>query len=164
MSILEILEAHQSSVLGFKCTCGVDSPRTGEAESRPFLGHRQHLAQVLEQHEREREAAVIECLADELAEYRNSHDVAECAAPVEGETGRQACIDRWLEITEDPEVWLREKSLAHHKNGFEYIRGIAYEAWQSGFESGWAEAKDPGAFVNDVWDAKTPNPYTDEEP
>ncbi|WP_413455962.1 hypothetical protein ACLQ8T_05640 [Glutamicibacter sp. FR1] len=38
------------------------------------------------------------------------------------------------------------------------------EAWQAGFESGWAEAKDPGAFVNDVLDAKTPNPYADEEP
>ena len=33
------------------------------------------------------------------------------------------------------------------------------EAWDEGFSAGWAEAKDPGAFVNDVWDAETPNPY-----
>lgn len=162
MSILEILEDHRqhdavARDTRFYCLCGwvSEMPRYGYGPAE----HRAHVAQVLERHEREREAAVIECLADELAEYRNSHDVAECAAPVEGETGRQACIDRWLEITEDPEVWLREKSLAHHKNGFEYIRGIAYEAWQSGFESGWAEAKDPGAFVNDYHDAQTTCPY-----
>lgn len=164
MSILEILEAHTGRTFDkdgmYVCQCGhYIGTNKGKADR-----HRAHVAQVVEQHEREREAAVIESLADELAEYRNSHDVAECAAPVEGETGRQDCIDRWLEITEDPEVWLREKSLAHHQNGFEYIRGIACEAWQAGFESGWDEAKDPGAFVNDVWDAKTPNPYADEEP
>ena len=33
------------------------------------------------------------------------------------------------------------------------------EAWDEGFSAGWAEAKDPGAFVNDIWDAQTPNPY-----
>lgn len=31
--------------------------------------------------------------------------------------------------------------------------------WDEGFEAGWAEKGDLGAFVNDVWDAKTPNPY-----
>lgn len=67
MSIIEVLEAHKSSVLGFKCTCGVDSPRTGEAESRPFLGHRQHLAQVLEQHELEAKAEALEETAANLA-------------------------------------------------------------------------------------------------
>lgn len=37
--------------------------------------------------------------------------------------------------------------------------GKLEEAWDTGFSAGWAEAKDPGAFVNDVWDAETPNPY-----
>ena len=73
MSILEILEAHQSSVLGFKCTCGVDSPRTGEAESRPFLGHRQHLAQVLEQHEREAKAEAFKHGFDHAHNQHTAH-------------------------------------------------------------------------------------------
>lgn len=33
------------------------------------------------------------------------------------------------------------------------------EVWDEGFAAGWAECSDPGAFVNDAWDAKTPNPY-----
>jgi len=36
-------------------------------------------------------------------------------------------------------------------------------AWFEGFEAGWDEAKDPGAFVNNAWDAKTPNPYVDKD-
>ena len=36
------------------------------------------------------------------------------------------------------------------------------KAWDKGFGAGWEEAKDPGAFVNDVWDAETPNPYTQQ--
>ncbi|PRA13308.1 hypothetical protein CQ010_01290 [Arthrobacter sp. MYb211] len=35
-------------------------------------------------------------------------------------------------------------------------------AWDEGFKAGWEEAKDPGAFVNDVWDSETPNPYRPE--
>ena len=38
-------------------------------------------------------------------------------------------------------------------------REVREKAWDEGFEAGWAECDDPGAFVNDVWDAKTPNPY-----
>jgi len=33
------------------------------------------------------------------------------------------------------------------------------EGWDRGFSAGWAECSDPGAFVNDAWDAETPNPY-----
>ena len=36
------------------------------------------------------------------------------------------------------------------------------EAWDEGFSAGWDEAKDPGAFVNDAWDAETPNPYRED--
>lgn len=35
-------------------------------------------------------------------------------------------------------------------------------AWAEGFKAGWKEAKDPGAFVNDIWDSETPNPYLPE--
>lgn len=35
-------------------------------------------------------------------------------------------------------------------------------AWEEGFQAGWEEHEDPGAFVNDFWDAKTPNPYLPE--
>lgn len=35
-------------------------------------------------------------------------------------------------------------------------------AWDEGFQAGWEEHEDPGAFVNDFWDAKTPNPYLPE--
>lgn len=41
-------------------------------------------------------------------------------------------------------------------------RQVAQRAWGEGFEAGWAECNDPGPFVNDVWDAKTPNPYRKE--
>lgn len=41
----------------------------------------------------------------------------------------------------------------------EIERKAAQKAWDQGFEAGWAECSDPGAFVNDLWDAKTPNPY-----
>ncbi len=42
-------------------------------------------------------------------------------------------------------------------------RAAKKAAWFEGFEAGWAECSDPGAFVNDVWDAKTPNPYRESE-
>lgn len=41
-------------------------------------------------------------------------------------------------------------------------RALARDAWFEGFQAGWAEATDPGPFVNDVWDSKTPNPYAVE--
>lgn len=165
MSILEILEAHQLNSRHLLCACGDDVSPVDGADwlmDEVYSLHRAHVAQVLEQHEREREAAVIAGLAELLDEYQSNHDVAECAAPVEGETGRQAVIEKWESIIEEPAEWLREQSKLHHERGFEHLRYVAFEAWQAGFESGWAEAKDPGAFVNDVWDAKTPNPYADE--
>lgn len=41
----------------------------------------------------------------------------------------------------------------------EVIRNAKHEAWHDGFTAGWQECDDPEAFVNSVWDAKTPNPY-----
>jgi len=165
MTVQEILTAHTvkrpwSEASRMRCNCG--DVVIAETEGQLYALHCVHVAEVLDKHMKEREAAVIAGLAELLDEYQNSHDVAECAAPVEGETGRQAVIEKWESIIEEPAEWLRHKSKEHHENGFEHLRYVAYEAWQAGFESGWDEAKDPGAFVNDVWDAKTPNPYADE--
>ena len=41
----------------------------------------------------------------------------------------------------------------------EELRKAKSEAWHEGFEAGWEEHENPGPFVNDIWDAKTPNPY-----
>lgn len=43
-------------------------------------------------------------------------------------------------------------------------RQVAERAWDQGFKAGWAECNDPGPFVNDVWDAKTPNPHRKQAP
>lgn len=40
----------------------------------------------------------------------------------------------------------------------------AERGWEEGFQAGWEECRDPGAFVNDYWDADTPNPYREEKP
>lgn len=164
MTTLEILEAHDDLYFNnqnnkFYCDCGLELGAKRKAYYVMDSTHRAHVAEVLNKHMQEREAAVIAGLAELLDEYRSSRDIAECAAPVEGETGRQAVIDNWEMICEEPAEWLREQSNLHHENGFEHLRYVAYEAWQAGFEAGWDEAKDPDAFVNDVWDAKTPNPY-----
>lgn len=37
------------------------------------------------------------------------------------------------------------------------------DIWDEGFQAGWTEHADPGPFVNDLWDAKTPNPYRVKE-
>lgn len=43
------------------------------------------------------------------------------------------------------------------------VKRVQEAAWDEGQRAGWDEAKDPGAFVNDWWDMKTPNPYIDNE-
>lgn len=40
-----------------------------------------------------------------------------------------------------------------------WLNQIRAEAWEEGFQAGWEEHENPGAFVNDYWDAKTLNPY-----
>ena len=104
--------------------------------------------------DRAREAAVIAALADLLDEHQAAHDVAECAAPAPGETGRQACIDNWTEITEEPAEWLRKQAAQHNVRGFEYLRQIAYEAWYAGYESGCEDMENGGH--------STTNPYAEE--
>ncbi len=46
----------------------------------------------------------------------------------------------------------------------EVERAAAEKAWWEGQRAGWEECADPGAFVNDLHDAKTPNPYRKETP
>ena len=45
----------------------------------------------------------------------------------------------------------------------EVIRKAKNDAWFEGFSAGWDECDDPSGFVNDKWDAKTPNPYKQGE-
>lgn len=45
-----------------------------------------------------------------LEEMESAHNVAECAAYVEGEVGRQECIDRWIAACEEPHTWLLERA------------------------------------------------------
>ena len=175
MTILEILEAHarvtdMGPVCGGKCLCGHDLD--DDDRVMPWTlpdvqtAHRAHVAEVLDKHMQEREAAVIAGLAELLDEYQNSHDVAECAAPVEGETGRQAVIEKWETIIEEPAEWLREKSKEHHENGFEHLRYVAYEAWQAGEDAGWENGRNSymkeQGFIEDIDPIE--NPYADEEP
>ncbi|MGP9727926.1 hypothetical protein [Glutamicibacter sp. AOP3-A1-12] len=152
MTIHEILVAHTSQgavrMAGrtwIKCAC--DATFAGADTTDAGISHRSHLAEVLEKHMQEREAAVIAGLAELLDEYRSSHDVAECAGYVDGETGRQAVIDKWESITEEPAEWLREQSKLHHERGFDYLIQIAYDAWYAGKES----------------DPNEENPYADED-
>ena len=161
MTILEILEAHRtiaSSPADKVCDC--------DRTWRPDAEYRVHLAEVLEKHMQEREAAVIAGLAELLDEYRSNHDIAECAAPVEGETGRQAVIEKWESIIEEPAEWLRQKSKEHHENGFEHLRYVAYEAWQAGEDAGSENGRN-SLMMENSWIESfdlIENPYTDEEP
>lgn len=169
MTILEILEAHTvkrpwSEASRMRCKCG--EVVTAETVPQLYTLHRAHLSEVLDKHMQEREAAVIAGLAELLDEYRSNHDIAECAAPVEGETGRQAVIDNWESIIEEPAEWLREKSKEHHENGFEHLRYVAYEAWQAGEDAGWENGRNSyekeQGFIEDF--DLIGNPYADEEP
>jgi hypothetical protein len=45
----------------------------------------------------------------------------------------------------------------------EEIRKAKNDAWFEGFSAGWDECDNPDPFVNDKWDAKTPNPYRQGE-
>ena len=70
--------------------------------------------------ERERIAHLAESI-------RSAHDIAECAAPVEGETGRQECIDQWISICEEPDAWLRDLA-----DDPEWLEAEFFEVWEIG--------------------------------
>lgn len=106
MSILEILEAHDD--YGFDpvgdsmrqvCMCGTDC---GQATRNPDGVHRAHVAQVLAQHEREREAAALEEAADEIERLENIGDTAQ------GELSEEQTAEYWLYHGTPKTTWLRD--------------------------------------------------------
>ncbi|WPR65232.1 hypothetical protein SLW73_02510 [Glutamicibacter protophormiae] len=80
MSILEILEAHTLAYDWYPCSCGVKWVWDGRGSGTEQ--HRAHVAQVLEQHEREAKAAVLTDVADNLA--RESDQFATTAERLTG--------------------------------------------------------------------------------
>ena len=142
MTIQEILEAHIQSIRNGRCSCEEHGPK------RTGLAHRAHVAEVLEAHMQEREAAVIAGLAELMDECETAHNIAESAGYVDGETGRETVIENWERVTDEPAEWLREQSMLHHERGFDYLQQVAYRSWYEGKESAPDEE----------------NPYADEEP
>lgn len=65
---------------------------------------------------------------------QSNHDVAECAAPVPGEVGRQDAIDEWISICEEPVEWMRKfaQRYAHEAPSDAYIREVEEEARAEG--------------------------------
>lgn len=55
----------------------------------------------------ELDAAALRFAADVLDSAISAGDIAECAAPVEGEQGRAAAVSQRDEIYNDPAGWLR---------------------------------------------------------
>lgn len=61
-------------------------------------------------------------------------------------------------------LWLRDDQQADFLVWLaEVERAAAEKAWWEGQRAGWEECADPGAFVNDLHDAKTSNPYRKEQ-
>lgn len=65
---------------------------------------------------------------------QSNHDVAECAAPVPGEVGRQDAISAWIAICDEPVEWMREfaQRYAHEAPSDAYIREVEEEARAEG--------------------------------
>lgn len=55
-------------------------------------------------------AAALRVAADLIDGVIAGGDIAECAAPVEGEQGREACIESRDALYEDPAGWLRNQA------------------------------------------------------
>lgn len=105
MSILEILEAHTvkrpwSEASRMRCKCG--ETVTAETEGQLYTLHRAHVAQVLAQHEREREAAALEEAAGEIERLENIGDTAQ------GELNEEQTAEYWLYHGTPKTTWLRD--------------------------------------------------------
>lgn len=61
-------------------------------------------------------------VVDELAERQRCYDIAESAAFVPGETGRQDVLDSFEAILEDPESWLRARAERIENEGNEQCK------------------------------------------
>lgn len=88
---------------------------------------RHHLAQIISKAKAEGARTERERIATLAESSRQAHDIAECAAYVEGETGRQEAIDYWNTICEEPDVWLR--GLAADP---EWLNSCLFDAWEEG--------------------------------
>lgn len=73
---------------------------------------------------------------------QSGHDVAECAAPVPGEVGRQDAIDEWISICEEPVEWMRKfaQRYALEAPSDAYIREVEEEARAEGAAQALREA------------------------
>lgn len=65
---------------------------------------------------------------------KSNHDVAEYAAPVPGEVGRQDAIDEWISICEEPVEWMWKfaQRYVHEAPSGAYIREVEEEARAEG--------------------------------
>ncbi|UAV84825.1 hypothetical protein BV113_00310 [Glutamicibacter phage BIM BV-113] len=85
MTIQEILEAHQYEPTSYlvriaSCSCGDWADAAPAHLAKHFEGHRAHLAEVLEQHMREREADAWDKGANEVHISGDQFDVDQAIA------------------------------------------------------------------------------------
>ncbi|MFW0120306.1 hypothetical protein ACN08Y_10370 [Rothia sp. P5764] len=83
-----------------------------------------------------------------LEEMQDSREIAETAATVPGETGRQKVIDAWEELLDDPATYISEKiapTLIGHTyeevmaESATYIKKKKSKAWQEGYADGYSD-------------------------
>lgn len=113
MSILEILEAHKLVIIGplekvvdrkdWRAECIGCEWSVPYADERHHH-HRAHVAQVLEQYEREREAAALEEAADEIERLENIGDTAQ--DELNEEQTAEYCLYHGTPKT----TWLRDRA------------------------------------------------------
>lgn len=161
--IAEVLEEHDfdpsrlvSSIVA--CSCDQWAEDLPQGRGR-YAAHRQHVTEMVAKVVREAQADLVDVLADLIDDTQNGHDIAECAAYTPGETGRQACIDAWEELIEEPAEWLRKKATEHRGHERDHVQELLFDAWQSGCE----EAMDAAGYApgprNAMYDR---NPYKEQ--
>lgn len=111
---------------------------------------------------REAQADLVDALADELGSIQHGAEIAEVAAHVPGEVGRQACIDAWESILDEPDEWLREKAREHLGNERDHLQELLAGAWLDGTEAAFTvgcqdpdhnceHCGDPDSLTNPYW-------------
>lgn len=154
--IAEVLAAHRYDPEGSVCTCSNEVQVGLRCDSQT---HAQHVAAVLAPVIREAQADLVDALADELGSIQHGAEIAEVAAHVPGEVGRQACIDAWESILEEPDEWLREKARQHRGNERDHLQELLFDAWQAGHEDAQQDMKRPANVQAGHLIAMTSNPY-----
>lgn len=85
------------------------------------------LAETIQQAQAEGARIERERIATLAEGIHQAHDIAECAGYVEGETGRQECIDQWIALCEEPDAWLRELA-----DDPDWLYAQLFNAWENG--------------------------------